>query len=372
MSDGAWSGLIDQHGGSQDMKKAKDPQRWARLRFAVVGPLLAAPPPPGHLQTALRKLSEQPFSTMARTTKRAFGPSFFGVHQRLALQSKSQRASDLLVMTATPIPRTLALTAYGDMDVTRLIGKPAGRKPIETRVIPMDKLGQIIDGLERATSQSKRAYWVCPLVEESDFIDSTAAEARHAILQKRFGNKVGLVHGRMKGPEKDAVMAAFKSGDISILVSTTVIEVGVDVPEASIMVIENAERFGLAQLHQLRARVGRGTDASSCILLYDGVLGETAASRLKIMRETEDGFIIAEQDLKLRGSGEVLGTRQSGVASFRLADLGQHADLLQAARDDARLILETDPDLEGKRADALRVLLYLFERDDAIKLLSAG
>ncbi|MGB7205944.1 MAG: ATP-dependent DNA helicase RecG [Anderseniella sp.] len=296
----------------------------------------------------------------------------FGVHQRLALQSKSQRASDLLVMTATPIPRTLALTAYGDMDVTRLIGKPAGRKPIETRVIPMDKLGQIIDGLERATSQSKRAYWVCPLVEESDFIDSTAAEARHAILQKRFGNKVGLVHGRMKGPEKDAVMAAFKSGDISILVSTTVIEVGVDVPEASIMVIENAERFGLAQLHQLRGRVGRGTDASSCILLYDGVLGETAASRLKIMRETEDGFIIAEQDLKLRGSGEVLGTRQSGVASFRLADLGQHADLLQAARDDARLILETDPDLEGKRADALRVLLYLFERDDAIKLLSAG
>ena len=296
----------------------------------------------------------------------------FGVHQRLALQSKSKRPSDLLVMTATPIPRTLALTAYGDMDITRLTGKPAGRKPIDTRVMPLDKLAQIVDGLARAVSQGKRAYWVCPLVEESDFIDKTAAEARFTSLQARFGDKVGLVHGRMKGPEKDAVMASFKAGELSILVSTTVIEVGVDVPEASIMIIENAERFGLAQMHQLRGRVGRGSDASSCVLIYDGVLGDTAAARLKTMRETEDGFIIAEEDLKLRGSGEVLGTRQSGVASFRLADLGQHGELLQAARDDAKLILETDPHLTGKRSDALRILLYLFERDDAIRLLSAG
>lgn len=296
----------------------------------------------------------------------------FGVHQRLALQSKSKRPSDLLVMTATPIPRTLALTAYGDMDITRLTGKPAGRKPIDTRVMSLDKLAQIVDGLARAVSQGKRAYWVCPLVEESDFIDKTAAEARFTSLQTRFGDKVGLVHGRMKGADKDAIMASFKAGDLSILVSTTVIEVGVDVPEASIMIIENAERFGLAQLHQLRGRVGRGSDASSCVLIYDGVLGETAAARLKTMRETEDGFIIAEEDLKLRGSGEVLGTRQSGIASFRLADLGQHGELLQAARDDAKLILETDPHLTGKRSDALRILLYLFERDDAIRLLSAG
>lgn len=296
----------------------------------------------------------------------------FGVHQRLALQSKSNRPSDLLVMTATPIPRTLALTAYGDMDITRLTGKPAGRKPIDTRVMPLDKLDQIVDGLERAISQGKRAYWVCPLVEESDFIDKTAAEARFAGLQARFGNQVGLVHGRMKGAEKDAVMAQFKAGELSVLVSTTVIEVGVDVPEASIMIIENAERFGLSQLHQLRGRVGRGSDASSCVLIYDGMLGETAAARLKIMRETEDGFIIAEEDLKLRGSGEVLGTRQSGIASFRLADLGQHAELLQVARDDAKLILETDPHLTGARSQALRILLYLFERDDAIRLLSAG
>ncbi len=296
----------------------------------------------------------------------------FGVHQRLALQSKSGRASDLLVMTATPIPRTLALTAYGDMDVSRLTDKPAGRKPVETRVLPMDKLDQVVDGLERVIGQGKRAYWVCPLVEESEFIGKAAAEARFNALQIRFGNRVGLVHGRMKGPDKDAVMNQFKAGEISILVSTTVIEVGVDVPEASIMVIENAERFGLAQLHQLRGRVGRGEEASTCLLLYDGPLGETATARLKIMRETEDGFLIAEEDLKLRGSGEVLGTRQSGAASFRLADLGQHGELLQAARDDARLILETDPDIRSQRGEALRILLYLFERDDAIRLLSAG
>jgi ATP-dependent DNA helicase RecG len=296
----------------------------------------------------------------------------FGVHQRLALQAKAGGASDLLVMTATPIPRTLALTAYGDMDVSRLTGKPAGRQPVETRVMPLDRLDDIVKGLTRAIQHGKRAYWVCPLVEESDQVSSTAAEARYETLKQMFGASVGLVHGRMKPAEKDAVMAAFKAGDIAVLVATTVIEVGVDVPEATIMVIENAERFGLAQLHQLRGRVGRGADASSCLLLYDGPLGETAAARLKIMRETEDGFIIAEEDLRLRGSGEVLGTRQSGVAAFRLASLADHGELLQAARDDARRVLKTDPGLKTSRGEALRTLLYLFERDDAIRLLSAG
>ncbi len=296
----------------------------------------------------------------------------FGVHQRLALQSKAGRASDLLVMTATPIPRTLALTAYGDMDVSRLVGKPAGRQPVETRVMPLDRLEEVVSGLARAVQAGKRAYWVCPLVEESDLVNSTAAEARYNALQQVFGNNVGLVHGRMKPAEKDAVMAAFKAGALSVLVATTVIEVGVDVPEATIMIIENAERFGLAQLHQLRGRVGRGSGASSCLLLYDGVPGETAAARLKIMRETEDGFVIAEEDLRLRGSGEVLGTRQSGMAWFRLASLADHADLLQVARDDARLMLETDAGLKTQRGEALRTLLYLFERDDAIRLLSAG
>ncbi len=296
----------------------------------------------------------------------------FGVHQRLALQAKAGRASDLLVMTATPIPRTLALTAYGDMDVSRLTGKPAGRQPVETRVMPLDRLDDVVSGLARAVDQGKRAYWVCPLVEESEQISSTAAEARYASLRQVFGNRVGLVHGRMKPAEKDAVMDAFKAGGISVLVATTVIEVGVDVPEATIMVIENAERFGLAQLHQLRGRVGRGSDASSCLLLYDGPLGETAAARLKIMRETEDGFVIAEEDLRLRGSGEVLGTRQSGTATFRLASLADHGELLQAARDDVRLVLETDSGLKSSRGEALRTLLYLFERDDAIRLLAAG
>jgi ATP-dependent DNA helicase RecG len=296
----------------------------------------------------------------------------FGVHQRLALQAKAGKASDLLVMTATPIPRTLALTAYGDMDVSRLMGKPAGRKPVETRVMPLDRLDDVVHGLQRAVDTGKRAYWVCPLVEESEQVKSTAAEARHESLKQVFGDGVGLVHGRMKPAEKDEVMAAFKAGQLSVLVATTVIEVGVDVPEATIMVIENAERFGLAQLHQLRGRVGRGADASSCLLLYDGPLGETATARLKIMRETEDGFVIAEEDLRLRGSGEVLGTRQSGIASFRLASLADHGELLQAARDDAKLVLETDPDLKTQRGDALRTLLYLFERDDAIRLLSAG
>ncbi len=295
----------------------------------------------------------------------------FGVHQRLALQAKSSN-TDLLVMTATPIPRTLALTVYGDMDVSKLTEKPAGRLPIDTRVLPTTRLDDVVAGLHRSFATGVRAYWVCPLVEESEFVDLANAEKRFESLSAEFPKQVGLIHGRMKGTEKDEVMARFKSGALSILVSTTVIEVGVDVPEASIMVIENAERFGLAQLHQLRGRVGRGTAKSSCLLLYQDPLGETAKARLAIMRETEDGFRIAEEDLKLRGAGEMLGTQQSGLPLFRLADLSIHGDLLATARDDAGLILARDPKLQTPRGEALRTLLYLFERDEAIKLLSSG
>ncbi len=295
----------------------------------------------------------------------------FGVHQRLALQSKGGDV-DLLVMTATPIPRTLALTVYGDMDVSHLTEKPAGRQPIDTRVMPVGRIDDIVAGLHRSLAAGARAYWVCPLVEESEFVDSAAAQKRFEALAEVFTEKVGLVHGRMKGPEKDAVMAAFKSGTISILVATTVIEVGVDVPEASIMVIENAERFGLAQLHQLRGRVGRGASKSTCILLYQDPLGEVAKKRLSIMRETEDGFLIAEEDLKLRGAGEMLGTMQSGLPLFKLADLSVHGELLATARDDAQLILARDAALTTSRGQALRNLLYLFERDQAIRLLSSG
>jgi ATP-dependent DNA helicase RecG len=296
----------------------------------------------------------------------------FGVHQRLALQAKMRTPVHLLVMTATPIPRTLSLTLYGDMDASRLTEKPAGRSPIDTRTMPADRLDELVDGLERAVAAGQRAYWVCPLVAESELVDMAAAEARLQHLAARMPGRVGLVHGRMKGSEKDAVMRDFQSGAVSVLVSTTVIEVGIDVPEASIMIIENAERFGLAQLHQLRGRVGRGTAKSTCILLYAPPLSGAARSRLEIMRETEDGFLIAEEDLRLRGAGEALGTRQSGMPVFRLADLGLHADLLAAARDDAQMILKRDPDLTGERGAALRLLLYMFERDEAVRLLASG
>ncbi len=296
----------------------------------------------------------------------------FGVHQRLALQRKSDVPADLLVMTATPIPRTLALTVYGDMDVSKLMEKPDGRLPIDTRVLPMARIDELTDGLARTMAQGHRVYWVCPLVEESALVDLAAAEDRFRVLVGRFPERVGLVHGRMKGADKDKVMAAFKSGELSLLVSTTVIEVGVDVPEATVMVVENAERFGLAQLHQLRGRVGRGTDKSSCVLLYQEPIGETAKARLKIMRETDDGFRIAEEDLRLRGAGEVLGTRQAGLPLFRMADLASDGELLAAARDDAGLVLARDPKLLSPRGEALRVLLYLFERDEAVRLLSAG
>jgi ATP-dependent DNA helicase RecG len=297
----------------------------------------------------------------------------FGVHQRLALQAKGTgRGAELLVMTATPIPRTLLLTGYGDMDVSRLDEKPPGRKPITTRVIPDERLEELVTELERPIAKGAQVYWVCPLVAESEVLDIAAAEERYADLKKRFGDKVGLVHGRLTGKEKDRVMAAFAAGDLSILVSTTVIEVGVDVPNASIMVIEHAERFGLAQLHQLRGRVGRGAAQSSCILLYRKPLSEAAQTRLSVMKSTEDGFVIAEEDLKLRGGGEVLGTRQSGLPEFRVARLPEDEALLQAARDEVRLTLFRDPELAGPHAEELKLLFYLFERDDAIKLMRAG
>ncbi|HEX4637773.1 MAG TPA: ATP-dependent DNA helicase RecG [Rhizomicrobium sp.] len=295
----------------------------------------------------------------------------FGVHQRMRLQSKG-RPADVLVMTATPIPRTLALTAYGDMDVSRITGRPPGRKPVETRVMSAERLDELIGHLRVALDRGQRAYWVCPLVEDSEKSDLAAAEARAVMLRQALRLNVGLVHGKMKAAERDAAMVAFKAGETRLLVATTVIEVGVDVPEATIMVVEHAERFGLSQLHQLRGRVGRGSTKSSCILLWHEPLGESAKARLKIMRETDDGFVIAEEDLRLRGPGEMLGKRQSGMEEFRIADPSAHADLLAVAHDDARLILSRDSELKSPRGEALRVLLYLFGRDEAVRYLRTG
>lgn len=295
----------------------------------------------------------------------------FGVHQRLAL-SKKGRGVDVLVMTATPIPRTLTLTAYGDMDVSRIVEKPPGRKPIDTRVISLERLGQVADGVKRAVDSGARAYWVCPLVEESELLDMAAAEERYTHLKQLFGERVGLVHGRMKAAEKDAVMASFADGELDVLVATTVIEVGVDVPEATLMVIEHAERFGLSQLHQLRGRVGRGAGKSTCMLLRAPKIGDVAHERLDIMRASEDGFAIAEKDLELRGAGEVLGTKQSGLPEMKIADIAVHSHLIAMANGDARLIASKDLELKGERGEALRVLLYLFERDTALKFLKSG
>jgi ATP-dependent DNA helicase RecG len=295
----------------------------------------------------------------------------FGVHQRLALARKGA-AVDMLVMTATPIPRTLVLTYFGDMDISELREKPAGRHPIDTRAIPLTRLDQITDAVGRALADGRRVYWVCPLVEESENTDLAAAQERFTVLQEKFGDMVDLVHGQMRGSDKDRAMERFAAGETRLLVATTVIEVGVDVPEATVMVIEHAERFGLAQLHQLRGRIGRGTQASTCLLLYRHPLGETAKARLNVMRETEDGFRIAEEDLRLRGEGDVLGTRQSGMPGFRIARLEVHGKLIGAARDDAALILSRDPTLTSPRGEALRTLLYLFERDEAVRLIRAG
>ncbi len=297
----------------------------------------------------------------------------FGVSQRLLLSQKAERPPHLLVMTATPIPRTLTLTQYGEMDVSRIDEMPPGRTPVETRVISHEKLRDVIAGLGRHIAAGGQAYWVCPLVEESETTDAAAAEERARVLKLRFGdNKVGLVHGRLKGPEKDAVMAAFAAGDLAVLVATTVIEVGVDVPNATLMIVEGAERFGLAQLHQLRGRVGRGSGKSTCLLIRSANLTETARARLALMRETNDGFRIAEEDLRLRGPGEILGTRQSGEEGFRVAKPEDVEHLAPIAQSDAQLLLDRDGGLDGARGQAARVCLYLFERDQAVGLIRGG
>src|SRR4051794_6411809 len=295
----------------------------------------------------------------------------FGVRERLALTGKGD-AVDVLVLSATPIPRTLVLTYFGDMDVSELREKPAGRQPIDTRAVPNSRLNEVIDAVGRALKAGKLVYWICPLVEESETVDLTDAAQRFESLKARFGDKVGLVHGKMRGSEKDEVMAQFADGEIGLLVATTVVEVGVDVPAASIMVIENAERFGLAQLHQLRGRIGRGSEASTCLLLYKEPLNDMSTARLKVIRETTDGFRIAEEDLKLRGEGDVLGIRQSGPPGYRIARSDVHAQLIVQARDEALRIMKDDPRLKSARGQALRCLLYFYERDEALPLIGAG
>ncbi len=296
----------------------------------------------------------------------------FGVSQRLMLASKGKRAPHVLAMTATPIPRTLTLAQYGELDVSKLDEMPPGRQPIDTRVIGIERMDEVIAGVERHLESGQQAYWVCPMVRDNEIDDTAAAEARHAALQHRFGADVVLVHGQLKPEMKDAAMERFASGHAKLLVATTVIEVGVDVPGATLMVIEQAERFGLAQLHQLRGRVGRGAEKSVCLLLRSGELSETARDRLALMRETQDGFRLAEEDLRLRGGGELLGTRQSGDTPFTIASLEQIGRLLPAAYDDARLLMERDGGLEGTRGAAARLLLYLFERDIGVRTLRGG
>ena len=297
----------------------------------------------------------------------------FGVSQRLLLASKAERPPHLLVMTATPIPRTLTLTQYGEMDVSRIDEMPPGRTPVETRVISEERLTEVVDGLGRHLASGGQAYWVCPLVEESEKSDAAAAEDRARILRLRFGDdKVGLVHGRMKGPEKDSVMARFAANELAVLVATTVIEVGVDVPNATLMIVEGAERFGLAQLHQLRGRVGRGSGKSTCLLIRGQNLTEVGRARLALMRETNDGFCIAEEDLRLRGPGEILGTRQSGEVGFRVAGVADVEEFASVAQSDARLLLDRDGGLASPRGQAARICLYLFERDQAVGLIRSG
>lgn len=296
----------------------------------------------------------------------------FGVGQRLMLTQKAKRPPHCLAMTATPIPRTLTLAQYGEMDVSRLDEMPPGRQAIDTRVIAQERLADVLDGIGRHIARGAQAYWVCPMVHEQETADIAAAEARHEMLKERFGDAVVMVHGQMRPEAKDAAMESFSRGDAKLLVATTVIEVGVDVPNATLMVIEQAERFGLAQLHQLRGRVGRGTQQSTCLLLRGDALSETGRERLALMRETQDGFRLAEEDLRLRGGGELLGTRQSGDTPFKVADFEQIARLLPLAHDDARLLMERDGGLASARGEAARILLYLFERDWGVQLLRGG
>jgi len=284
----------------------------------------------------------------------------FGVSERRRLQEKGASVH-MLALSATPIPRTLELTMFGDLDVSRLDEKPPGRKPVITTAAPTTRLDHVVERLRGAVAGGAQAFWICPLVAESDLLDVTAAEDRAAALRETLGDTVGLVHGKMPAAEKDRVMAAFAEGGIGVLVATTVVEVGVNVPRASIMVIEHAERFGLAQLHQLRGRVGRGSAQSACLLLYDPPLSQTAQARIEILRETEDGFLIAEKDLELRGGGDLMGLNQSGFPAYRFADPAAHRDLLLAAADDARLILNRDPELKSRRGEAVRVLQALFD-----------
>jgi len=278
----------------------------------------------------------------------------------------------VLVMTATPIPRTMLLTQWGEMQVSRLDGKPAGRKPIRTTTHPLSTLGVVCDAVARALASGARVYWVCPMVSESEAIDLAAVEARFASLAERFGTVMGLAHGRQDSAVREAAIADFAAGRTRLLVATTVIEVGVDVPEASVIVIEQAERFGLAQLHQLRGRVGRGEAASFCLLLYDDTLSETARKRLMLLRETEDGFRIADEDFRLRGGGDLLGTRQSGLPGWRLADPETDEGLLHMAGRDAELLLQRDADLSSPRGQAIRLLLRLFDKLDAFRTLHSG
>ncbi len=296
----------------------------------------------------------------------------FGVGQRLLLTQKARRTPHCLAMTATPIPRTLTLAQYGEMDVSKLDEMPPGRQAIDTRVIAAERLPEVIDGVARHMAAGRQVYWVCPMVRETEGEDTAAAEARYALLHARFGDEVVLVHGQLRPEIKDAAMEAFASGAKKLLVATTVIEVGVDVPNATLMVIEAAERFGLAQLHQLRGRVGRGAEKSTCLLVRGETLSETGRERLALMRETQDGFRLAEEDLRLRGGGELLGTRQSGETPFRVADVEQIQRLLPIAHDDARLLIDRDGGLDGPRGQAARVLLYLFERDYGVALLRGG
>lgn len=296
----------------------------------------------------------------------------FGVAQRMELGAKGQ-AVDVLVMTATPIPRSLALAQYGDMDVSVLDEKPPGRTPVQTALISTGRMDEVVEKLRKAVADGKQAYWVCPLVEESEVVDMTAAEERFKRLRAALGEGVvGLVHGQMPPADKDAAMAKFVAGETKVLVATTVIEVGVNVPNASIMMIERAESFGLAQLHQLRGRVGRGAAASTCLLLFQEPMSETGRRRLEILRETEDGFRISEEDLAMRGAGDVIGTAQSGLPRFRIADLERQSDLMAVAQTDARKLLTDDPSLETDRGKAARVLLWLMEQDKAIRLISVG